>query len=176
MNWLFSGLRRYVRWVDAVNDWMGKGAMYLIFVMMGILLFSTISRSVFDTPHIWVMEMAQFTMAAYYMLGGGFTLKDQAHVRMDVIYERWSPRAKAWVDCFTALILIFYLCILLWGGISSTMYALEFGQKNYTSWGPPLAPIKILMTLGIILMLLQSFSMLFRDVLFLKEGSKEVKS
>lgn len=88
---------------------MGKGAMYLIFVMMGILLFSTISRSVFDTPHIWVMEMAQFTMAAYYMLGGGFTLKDQAHVRMDVIYERWSPRSKAWVDCFTALILIFYL-------------------------------------------------------------------
>jgi hypothetical protein len=42
--------------------------------MMGLLLFESISRTLFDRPHIWVVEMAQFTMAAYYLLGGVATV------------------------------------------------------------------------------------------------------
>lgn len=138
--------------------------MYLIFVMMGILIFSTISRSVFDVPHIWVIEMAQFTMAAYYLLGGGYTLQNNAHVRMDLFYERWSVKKRAFADSITAFCLIFYLIVLFYGGWSSTEYAIQYGQKNYSSWGPPMAPIKIIMTTGIFLMILQAFAMLFRDI------------
>jgi TRAP-type mannitol/chloroaromatic compound transport system permease small subunit len=50
------------------------------------------------------------------------------------------------------------------GGLSSTAYSIEYGQKNYTSWAPPLWPIKVIMTLGIFLMLLQAISSLFKDV------------
>jgi TRAP-type mannitol/chloroaromatic compound transport system permease small subunit len=142
----------------------GRGAMYLLFVMMAILLFSTISRTAFDRPWIWVVEMAQFTLAAYYLLGGGYSLLHDAHVRVDLFYGRWSPRRRAFADSLTAFCLVFYLVFLLYGGVSSTSYALEYGQKNYSAWAPPLAPIKIIMCIGILLMLLQAISLFFKDL------------
>ena len=53
---------------------------------------------------------------------------------------------------------------LLFGGISSIEYALEYGQTNYTPWSPPLAPIKIIMAIGIALMLLQVIATFFKDL------------
>ena len=82
-------------------------------------------------------------LAAYYLLGGGYSMQLDSHVRMDVLYSRWSPKTKAVLDCITAIGLVAYLVVLLYGGVSSTQYALEYSQKNYSVWGPPLAPIKI---------------------------------
>jgi TRAP-type mannitol/chloroaromatic compound transport system permease small subunit len=87
-----------------------------------------------------------------------------SHVRMDLLYSRWKPRTRAMVDVVTAGFLLFYLIVLLVGGISSTQYAIEYGQKNYSSWAPPLAPIKIVMVIGIALMLLQVIAVLFKDL------------
>ncbi len=159
-----KAIKLYVRYVEAINRVVGRFAMYLIFLMMGILLFSTISRAVFNVPYMWVIEMAQFTMAAYYLLGGGYSLQLDAHVRMDLLYERWPVKKRAFVDSITAFCLIFYLGVLLYGGYSSTEYALQYGQKNYSAWAPYMAPIKIIMTVGIFLMLLQAFAILFRDI------------
>lgn len=159
-----KGIRVFVRSVDAVNRVVGRSAMFLIFAMMGLLLFSSISRTAFGTSYIWIVETAQFMLAAYYLLGGGYSLQLDAHVRMDLLYGRWSPRKKAYVDLITACFLIFYLVFLLLGGISSTEYALEYDQRNYSSWAPPLAPIKIIMTIGIALMLLQVIATFFKDL------------
>jgi TRAP-type mannitol/chloroaromatic compound transport system permease small subunit len=154
----------YVRYVDAVNRVIGRIVMYLIFAMIGILLFSSGSRTFFDTSHIWVVETAQFMLAAYYLLGGAYSMQLDSHVRMDLAYSRWSPKTRALVDAVSIGFLIFYLLFLLFGGISSTQYALEYGQKNYSSWAPPLAPIKIIMTVGIALMLLQAVATFFKDL------------
>jgi TRAP-type C4-dicarboxylate transport system permease small subunit len=137
--------------------------MYGLFVMMGILTWGVFTNVVLKSPAIWIMEMAQFSMAAYYLLGGGYTMQQEAHVRMDVVYDRFSPRFKAIADLSTGVILLFYLGILVWGGISSTAYAFEFDQKNFTAWRPPLAPIKTIMTVGMALMLAQAISLLFKD-------------
>jgi len=157
-------IQAYVKYVDLVSHVVGRFAMYLIFAMMGILLFSVVSRSAFNVPHIWVVEMAQFTMAAYYLLGGGYSMLLNSHVRVDIFYGRWSLKRRAFTDSITAFCLVFYLVFLLVGGLSSTEYALEYGQKNYSTWGPPLAPIKIIMCFGILLMLLQAISMFFKDL------------
>lgn len=151
----------YVKYVDKVNRVIGRFSMYLVFMMMGILLLSSIQRATTGSNFEWIMEMAQFTMAAYYLLGGGFSMRNDAHVRMDVFYIKWSPKRRALTDTVTVLFLIFYLIILFYGGISSTVYALQYGQTNYSSWAPPMAPIKIIMTFGIFMMLLQAIAMFF---------------
>jgi len=138
--------------------------MYLIFAMMGILLLSSTSRTFFSTSYIWTVEMAQFMLAAYYLLGGGYSMQLDSHVRMDLLYSRWSPRKQALADAITSGFLLFYLVFLLVGGISSTIYAISYGQKNYSSWAPPLAPIKVIMCIGITLMLLQVIAVFFKDV------------
>ena len=154
----------FVHFVEAVNTVVGKFSQYLVFAMMGVLLYESISRTLFNQPHIWVVEIAQFTMAAYYLLGGGYSMILDGHVRMDLLYGRWPARTRAVMDAITAVVLIFYLVLLLYGAISSVEYALKYNQVNYTSWAPPLAPIKIIMTIGIVLMLLQTIAIFFKDI------------
>lgn len=154
----------YVRWVDAFNRVMGRIVMFLIFVMIGVLLYASVARTAFNSPLIWSNEVSQFMMAAYYLLGGAYAMQMGAHVRMDLFYSRWSDRTRAIVDAMTIVLLFVFLGALLAGGISSSGYALRYGETSYTSWAPPLAPIKIIMTIGVFLMLLQSVSTFFKDV------------
>lgn len=158
-----EAVKLYVRYVDAFNRWVGRFAMYLIFPMGGILLYSTVSRVFFGVPVNWVMEMSQFALSAYYLLGGAYSLQIDAHVRMDLFYGSMKPRTRAITDVFTIVFVIFYLVVLFGGGLSSTEYAITYNQKNYTAWAPVMWPIKAIMTFGIFLMLLQAISTFFKD-------------
>jgi TRAP-type mannitol/chloroaromatic compound transport system permease small subunit len=159
-----KAIKAYVRYVDAVNRVLGSAVMYLALVMMGLLLFASVTRYIFNVPFIWIIEMSQFLMAAYYILGGGYSMQLDAHVRMDVLYERWRPKTRAFMDSITAFFLVFYLVVMMYGGISSSAYSLKYNQVNYSAWAPPMAPIKIIMTVGIALMLLQALALFFRDL------------
>ncbi|MFC3286049.1 TRAP transporter small permease subunit [Litchfieldella rifensis] len=159
-------IRLYVRYVDAFNRGVGRFIMYLIFVMIAVLLASSIARTVFNSPFNWVVESSQFMMVAYFLLGGAYSMQMGAHVRMDLIYGRLTRRRRALIDVVTILFLMVFLVALLLGGISSTQYALQYGERSYSAWAPPLAPIKIIMTFGILLMLLQAVSTLFKDIAF----------
>ena len=154
----------YVRVVDYLSTKVGRVAMYLIFVMIGVLLLDAITRNVIRIPLHWCIEMAQFTMAAYYIVGGPYSMQLDSHVRMDLLYSRFSPQNQARLDCFTALFLVIYLVVLLIGAISSTMYAIEYDQRKFSMWNPSLVPIKIIMCIGIALMLLQAISTFFKDL------------
>lgn len=158
-----NAVKTYVRWVDSMNKVVGLFAMYLIFVMAGILLYSSLTKYTSIPPH-WALEMAQFTMVAYYLLGGGYSMQLNSHVRMDLFYNDWSDRTKATIDAFTVLLLVFYLAMLLYGGISSTQYAIQYKETSYSAWGPYMAPVKIIMTIGVFLMLLQAIATFFKDL------------
>jgi len=164
---------KFVRAVDAVNKVVGTFAMYLVFMMIAILLYEPVARNLFGKSSIWAVEMAQFTMAAYYLLGGGFSMILRGHVRMDLLYGRWSEKKKATYDVFTGLFLIFYLVFLLYGAYSSTEYAVMYGQRNRSAWAPYMAPIKIIMATGILLMLLQAIAQFFKDLA--KARGREIK-
>ena len=156
-------IKLFVKYVDTVNRVFGLIAMYLVYAMIGILFYSTISKNFFD-PSLWTLEMAQFAMVTYYLLGGGYSMQTGDHVRMDLLYSRWSDRTKAIVDAITVLFLFFYMVLLLFGGISSTRYAIQYGEESYSAWAPPMAPIKVIMCVGITLMLLQVIATFFKDL------------
>lgn len=158
-----SGVATFVRLVDGFNRRVGTVVMYLIFVMMAILFYSSISKA-FRLPANWTLESAQFSMAAYFMLGGAFAMQTGDHVRMDLFYSNWSLRRRAAVDMLTAVSLIGYLGFMLYGGLASTAYAIGYGEKSFTAWAPYMWPIKVVMTFGILLMLLQSIANLIKDI------------
>lgn len=154
----------YVKVIDYLSTKVGRVAMYLIFVMIGVLLLDAVTRNIINIPLSWCIEMAQFTITAYYIVGGPYSMQLDSHVRMDLLYSRFSPRNQARLDCFTALFLVIYLVCLLVGAISSTMYAIEYDQRKFSMWNPSMIPIKIIMVCGIILMILQSISIFFKDL------------
>ncbi len=183
-----AALKAYVRVIDPVNRMIGRIVMYGIFVIIGILLWSTISKA-FLLPSLWTLETAQFAMVAYYILGGPYSIQMGSNVRMDLIYGEMSDRRKAAIDAMTVIFLLVYLGFLLYGGIASTAYSLgyfgsnpigffsglatgseELGflERSPTSWRPYLWPIKTIMVIGIFLMLLQVLCELAKDILRLK--------
>ena len=192
-------LRGYVRIVDAINHRIGRVMMYGIFAMMAILLWSAGTKVGSDmglgvNPALWTLETAQFALVAYYMVGGPYAMQMGSNVRMDLFYGGWSLRRKAWVDAFTVLFLLFYLGVLLWGGIASWAYSLGdfsgepfrffwtlitafltggpeaagevtgFLERSSSVWRPYIWPVKMIMVLGIFLMLLQAVSELIKDI------------
>lgn len=159
-----KAIRHYVRIVDSVNRFIGRVMMYGLFVMIAILLWSSVSKAIFIVPAYWTLETAQFALVAYYLLGGPYSLQMGSNVRMDLFYSTWSDRKKARVDSITIFLLIFYLGVLLYGGLDSTSYALEYKERSPTLWRPLMWPIKMVMCFGIFLMLLQAFSELFKDI------------
>ncbi len=154
----------YVRAVDYISTKVGRATMYLIFLMIGVLLLGAITRNVINMPLSWTVEMAQFIMTAYYIAGGAYSMQLKDHVRMDLLYDRCSERNKAKIDVCTNIFLLLYLCALLYGSISSTMYAIEYGERKFSEWNPSMIPIKITMVAGIILMILQTISTFFKDL------------
>ncbi len=159
-----QAVKLFVRYVDAVNHAVGRFAMYLFYVMAGVLLYATLSRVVAGVPVNWALEMSQFLLSAYYLLGGPYSMQLDAHVRMDLLYVKLSPKKRAVTDAITILCVIFYLVVLFAGGVSATDYAIEYKQQNYSSWSPLLWPIKLIMTIAIFLMLLQAISTFFKDL------------
>lgn len=158
-----KAIRTYIRWIDAINRMLGRFAMYLIFGLVGVLLWSSISKTFF-LPSLWTLETAQFVMVAYYLLGGPYSIQLGSNVRMDLFYGGWSDRTKAWVDIFTVWFLIFYLGVLLYGGIGSMSYAFEYNERSPTAWRPYLWPVKVITCSGIGLMILQALSEFFKDI------------
>jgi TRAP-type mannitol/chloroaromatic compound transport system permease small subunit len=158
-----SAIRTYVKWIDAASWYFGMFAMYLIFALIGILTYASIMK-VFFLPSNWTVEMAQFVMVSYYLLGGAYSLQQNEHVRMDLLYGSWPAKRQAKVDLFTNLAMIFFLAMLLIGGIISTIYAYNYGERSYSAWRPYMLPIKIVMTFGIFLTLLQAIAIYFKDL------------
>jgi len=154
----------YVKYIDYVSTKIGRLAMYLIFLMIGTLLLSSITRNILHIPLSWTVELAQFTMPAYYLLGGAYSMQLGDHVRMDLFYDRFSDKNKARIDVFTSFFLLFYLVCLLYGSISSLEYAIEYNQRKFSQWNPSMIPVKIIMVFGIVLMILQSVSIFFKDL------------
>ena len=117
--------RRYVRIVDAVNYRLGRIMMYGIFFMVGVLLWSSISKTFF-LPSLWTLEIAQFAMVAYYILGGPYSIQLGSNVRMYLFYSYWSDRHKEQVYPITVCFLIFYLGVMLYGAWDSTAYSFQY--------------------------------------------------
>ncbi|MEJ8473663.1 TRAP transporter small permease subunit [Roseibium algae] len=183
----------YVKTVDSFNRGLGKVIMWGVFVMAGILLWSSISKTFFN-PSLWTLEVAQFAMVGYYVLGGPYSIQMGSNVRMDLFYAEWSLKKKAWFDAFTVFLLLFYLGVLIHGALGSLAYSLGyFGkqplmffvdlifafvtggpdaasevtgyiERSPTAWRPYLWPVKLVMLTGFFLMLLQSVSELLKDI------------
>ncbi len=160
--------KSYVRIVDGFNYFVGRIMMYSIFFLIAVLMYSIIAKQAFTIPPFWTLEVAQFTLVAYYLLGGAYSIQLGANVRMDLFYSEWSDRKKAWVDSITVLLLMFYLGVMLFGGVESLLYSIKYNQHSASMWRPQIWPIKAIMCVGIFMMLLQAISELIKDIATLR--------
>ncbi|MEA1911013.1 MAG: TRAP transporter small permease subunit [Spirochaetota bacterium] len=163
-NLLYRGASGFTHSIDKLSTGVGKFAMYLVFVMMGILLFETIARLFFNHSQLWAVEMTQFVMAVYYTLGGAYVLLIGGHVRMDLMFHRWSPKNQALSDVITFAIAIIYMGVLWYGGWKGLTYAIKYKQISMSSWRPSMIPVKLIIQFGLSFMFLQMISEFIKSV------------
>lgn len=159
-------LTTVLRFVDALNDWTGKLVSFLIVPIVLMTLYEAIARYVFNAPTSWAFDISLLFFGIYTLLIGGYALRHQSHVNVDLIYERLPIRVQAILDLITFTVFAAFIGGLLWKAIPNAIESCAKLEFYYTSvWRCPLYPVKVSIVIGAFLILIQGLSKFIRDIL-----------
>jgi len=167
-----SVIRAVVNGIDSISKWTGRIIGYFIILMMLVLLYEVFFRYVLDNPTNWAHETSLYLFGSYFMLLGGYALYSRAHISMDLLYGRWSPRTKAIVDVITALLFFFFIGGLFYYGAEYAWDAVTRQQSSGTAWNPPLYPFKLMIPISAFLLLLSGAAKFIRDLNMVIRGKE----
>ena len=125
--------------------------------------YEVVSCGAFGQGTLWSNETTVYLSAVAYLVGGGYALAHRRHVRIDLIYERLSPRARASLDLFTFIFFLVYAGALIWVGTTMGGTSFQQGEGTGTPWNPPIWPVKLAIPVAALLLLLQGIANLLRD-------------
>ena len=161
----------FSRFVGKLNNFVGTFVAYWSVIAVIVYYYEVIARYVFNSPTNWAHESMFLMFGAQYLLAGGFCLRENAHVRVDVLYTHFSERKKAIVDILTSVFFYIFMISLLVSGWTFFMDSYSVGEVSFTEWGIQYYPIKLSLTAGALLLLLQGTSRLLNDINTLRQVS-----
>ena len=103
----------FIRAVDVFTEWLGRAVSWLSLGMVVVTTLVVLMRYGFDLGWIGLQESVVYMHALLFMLGAAYTLKHDGHVRVDIIYQRLRPRARAWVDLIGCWLLLIPFCVFI---------------------------------------------------------------
>ena len=170
-----SFLLKMSRLIDAMSDLIGKSAMWLILAATFISAGNAIVRKVFNISSNGLLEIQWYLFAAVFMLGSGYAFLRNAHVRIDFISTRFSPRGRNWVDVFGILIFLFPLCYMM-ATLGWPLFerAWNTGEMSSNAGGLIRWPVYGLIPLGFAVLFLQGVSELIKRIAFLTGNGPDV--
>lgn len=154
----------FLRGVDAISEWSGKIVSFAILLMVAFMVLQVVTRYVLGRPLIWVLETTIFTFGIYIAILGAYTLHYRRHVKMDLLYSRWSPRTQAIVDLLTSVFFFLFYASLIWMGWEYFYEAWQFNETTMTSWRPIIYPVKLFIPVSAFLILLAGLAKFIRDL------------
>jgi len=152
-------LATFTKGLDNVSEWTGRIFMWLIIPLTVLVVYEVISTKFFNAPHIWAPEITAYIYGPYFMLVAAYTLLYKAHVRIDIIYQKFSPRTRGILDCITYLIFFFPFCIIiLQQGYIYTATSWAMGETSGSAELPIVPQIKMIIPITFALLLIQGLS------------------
>jgi TRAP-type mannitol/chloroaromatic compound transport system permease small subunit len=158
--------------VDHISTFVGKGAGWLIIVLMVMVCIDVLRRYILNAPSAWIGELSVMSYGAVIMLSGAYTLAQNGHVRGDFLYGSMKPRTQATLD------LILYIVFFLPGIVALCYAGYKFAADSWRigehttqiANGPPIYHFKSLIPIAGGLLILQGFVEIMRCVICLKTG------
>jgi len=166
-----KNMKRALHTIDRISEWSGKIFGWLLVVTMIIISFEIFMR-LFGSSQIWVFDITLFTAGVVYVMGGAFALLHNKHVKMDILYVRWSDRAKALADLITLPGFLVFCGILLWQGGVRGWESFQEKEIIFTAFQPPIWPVRLMIPVGALLILLQGLAKAVRDFYLVVRGEK----
>ena len=167
-------MRKLLNIIDSVNGWIGEKLKYVCLFLIAVVCAEVMMRYVFNSPTSQLPVIQTWTGTAFYALAFGYVHKLKGHVRVDVLYSKFSDRGKALVD--VVLWFLFFLPaigLLTYAGFNWAAYAWRTNEMSMmTYWYPPLAPVRTILFIGMALFFLQGLATLIRDIYFLARSEQ----
>lgn len=151
--------------IDRFNARVGEYVAWWAIIAVFVYYYEVMARYVFNSPTNWVHESMFLMFGMQYMLCGAYAYREDQHVRVDIVYAKFSPRGKAIADIITSVFFFIFMITMLWTGARFAMDAIEVGEHSFTEWGVQYWPVKLAIPIGAALMTLQGISKLIKDVM-----------
>ena len=158
--------------IDKINDQVGKLVSFLVIFMIIVMTYEVVARYFFNSPTIWARETVMFLLGGYALLGGAYVLRHEAHVSMDILYQRLSQRRRAILDLITYILFFLFCAVLLWKGIDYAWRSISLRETTDSDWGPPEYIVKTIIPVGAFLILLQGLAQFIRNMITAITGEK----
>lgn len=157
-------LRNFLHTIDEASKRAGEVSSILIYVMTGVILYEVILRYGFNSPTDWGMDVTGQLLAAYIFLGGADAIRTKQHVNMDLFLVRLSTRAAAIVNLFTYLFALSFSGILFVTWVDRSLVSVQNMEVSNTPCQIPVYPVKVIITVAVLLVLLQMIATYIREV------------
>ena len=106
-------MRELARWIDAFQERFGRAISWLMFGMVVVVFSDVIFRYAFNRSWVFIQELEWHLFGLVYLLAAGYTMLYNEHVRIDIVYAKFSPRTKAWIDFVLLFVMFFPTCLLI---------------------------------------------------------------
>jgi TRAP-type mannitol/chloroaromatic compound transport system permease small subunit len=166
-------MRGVLLFIDMVSAWVGKCFGWLILVLTLGVSYEVFVRYLLRAPTTWAFDISYMMYGALFLMAGPYALSRNGHVRGDVIYRLWRPRAQAWVDL--VLYIVFFIpavLALIYSGWNFASMSVTFKEVSiFSPAGVPVFPLKSLIPLAGSLLLLQGLAEIGRCILCIRQGA-----
>ncbi len=165
-------MQKVLLFVDKISTWVGQAFSWIIVALTLHIAWEVFSRYVLDNPRAWAFDAMIMMYGTLFMMAGAYTLAKNGHVRGDVIYGYFTPRAQAALDL--TLYIVFFIpgvIALVWAGYTYAAESWAINEhSNITAEGPPVYPFKTVIPLAGAFVLMQGIVEIIRCAICLKQG------
>ena len=151
--------------IDMFSKWIGNIVCWITVPLFFAMTYEVLARKLFNAPTMWAYDMSRFLYGALFMLGAGYALSKGVHIRADFLYRNFKTKTQGIIDFW--LYIIFYfpgLIVFLYMTYGFVIESIQRSEKGMdTAWMPLMWPIKMCLLFGIIFLLIQGISELFKS-------------
>ncbi|MEI4486441.1 TRAP transporter small permease subunit [Frigidibacter sp. MR17.14] len=160
-----GGLLALSRGIDRVNDIIGRSVAWLILVAVVISAGNAVVRKVFNTSSNAWLELQWYLYGAAFLLAAAYTLKQNEHIRIDIVYGIWSRRTQHWIDLFGHVVFLMpFVILMLYFFTPWVAFSYRTGEMSTNAGGLIIWPSKALLLAGFFLLFLQGVSEIIKKV------------
>ena len=165
-------MERFEHFMDRLSQWVGHAFAWCIVILTLGISYEVVVRYVFRAPTTWSFDLGYMMYGALFFMSGAYTLARGGHVRADIFYRLWSPRAQARLDLVLYFVFFFPGVIaLIWAGTAHAEESWRYREVSiFSPTGVPLYPLKTLLPVGAVLLFLQGVAEVCRCIRCLRDG------
>ena len=157
--------------IDNIIEVWGHLVSWVVVFLMLVTLYDVVARYAFNRPTFWAFETTEMMYAFYIIIGAAYTLRYGAfprHIKMDVLYDRFSPRTKLIIDIVAFIFFFIWVGVIVWQGWEMAWRSLMVWEHRDSSWGPPVYPVKFFIPIGTFLFFVQGVVVFIRKIMELR--------